>query len=97
MTQDALAETLGVSKRMVIYLEKGEREPNLETLDKLCTLFKCTSDYLLGKSDIVSRTKLELIIERIEKDLNVKIKDDEEIIQALKNYLKLKQKQEDPS
>ena len=36
---------------MIQYFEADQREPNLETINKLCKLFDCTSDYLLGLSD----------------------------------------------
>lgn len=36
---------------MIQYLESGQREPNLETINKLCNIFHCTTDYLLGTDD----------------------------------------------
>ena len=37
--------------------ERGEREPNFETLETIADFFNCDLDYLLGKSDIVNMTQ----------------------------------------
>ena len=39
LTQQALADELGVSRSAVAMWEKGEREPNLETLEALAEIF----------------------------------------------------------
>lgn len=40
LTQKQLAELLSVDQRTVSAWEKGVSEPDLQTLDKLCELFK---------------------------------------------------------
>ncbi len=50
-TQSHLAKLLGISASAVGMYEQGRREPDNETLLKLCEVFGTSSDYLLGKSD----------------------------------------------
>lgn len=48
MTQQQLANLLGVSKSVVSYYELQERIPSPEILVKLAAVFHVTTDYLLG-------------------------------------------------
>lgn len=57
-TQVSLAETLGVSKGTVAMWETGKRTPDFETLIRLSDLFDVRTDYILGKSNDSSSTKL---------------------------------------
>lgn len=57
-TQVSLAEKLEVSKGTVAMWETGKRTPDFETLINLSDLFDVRTDYLLGKSDDTSSTKL---------------------------------------
>jgi transcriptional regulator with XRE-family HTH domain len=50
LTQSELGDKIGYKLRMVQFLESNQREPNLETIHKLCDLFDCSSDYLLGRT-----------------------------------------------
>ena len=52
MTQQELADKLDGAKSTVAMYEKGDRKPSMEVLIKLSEIFKCSIDYLLGKSDI---------------------------------------------
>lgn len=51
MTQEELAEKIGVSESTLRAWEKGEREPNVSSLRFLSGVFGCSSDYLLGLTD----------------------------------------------
>lgn len=51
LSQQALSERIGVSKSSVNMYERGEREPNYETLETIADFFDVDIDYLLGKSD----------------------------------------------
>jgi len=53
VTIKKVSETLGVSTRMISFYETNEREPNFESLLKLSELFRCSTDYLLGKTDVI--------------------------------------------
>ena len=58
-TQKEVALTLGVSVQAISYWETGCRLPNLETLVKLCDLYKCSADSLLGRVAMSIETKKE--------------------------------------
>lgn len=48
MTQQQLAQLLGVTKSVVSYYELQERYPSPEILAKVATIFHVSTDYLLG-------------------------------------------------
>lgn len=48
MTQQQLANQLGITKSVVSYYELQERYPSPEILMKLAATFHVTTDYLLG-------------------------------------------------
>lgn len=51
LTQDELAQKLGISKGSVAMWETNKRTPSTETLIRLADLFGVTTDYLLGRSE----------------------------------------------
>lgn len=51
MSRATLADTLGVSVRMVSYWENGERECTFEMLCAIADYFDCSTDYLLGRKE----------------------------------------------
>lgn len=55
MTQDDLADSLGVSKQAVSQYERGVRRPDYDTLLAICDLFNVSVDYILGKTDHTAR------------------------------------------
>ena len=50
LSQQTLADKIGISKSSVNMYERGEREPGLETVAALADFFGADADYLLGKS-----------------------------------------------
>lgn len=48
LTQAEVSKELGLSRNAIANYEMGIREPSLEILVKICTLFNVSSDYLLG-------------------------------------------------
>ena len=48
LTQQQLADRLGVTKSVVSYYELSERYPSPEVLIKLASVFHVSTDYLLG-------------------------------------------------
>lgn len=52
LTMKELGKLIGVSESAVGMYERGEREPDFETTDKIASYFNVTTDYLLGRSDI---------------------------------------------
>ena len=54
-TQKSLADFLEITPNAYRKYEYGEREPDHATLIKICDYFQCSSDYLLGLSDVRER------------------------------------------
>lgn len=51
ISQTELARQLGVVRSTICQYEKGNRQPDTETLLKLADFFGVTVDYLLGRED----------------------------------------------
>lgn len=51
-SQSAFAKKIGVAQSTVGNWEAGTREPNFDTLIMLADFFGCTTDYLLGRTDV---------------------------------------------
>ena len=51
LTQRQVSELLGISPSIISGYETGERTPSSEILLSLSYLYKCITDYLLGKED----------------------------------------------
>ena len=49
LTQQQMADKLGVSRSAIGMYENGEREPNFETLELIADTFNVDMNYLLGK------------------------------------------------
>lgn len=59
LSQQELANYLGISKSSVNMYERGEREPGLDTLEAIADYFNVDMDYLTGKtSQIKNFSKL---------------------------------------
>ena len=48
LTQQQLAERIGVTKSVISFYEQQERSPSPEVLIKLAAIFHVSTDYLLG-------------------------------------------------
>lgn len=51
MSQQELADALGISKSSINMYERGERQPNFETLETIADYFNADIDYLLGRTN----------------------------------------------
>ena len=51
LTVYQLSKRIGLSHTTIGNYEAGLNDPTSEAIKKLCLLFKCTSDYLIGLSD----------------------------------------------
>lgn len=51
VTQEEVANAIGVAKSTFAKYDRGEREPNFDTLKKIARYFGVTADYLLGLSN----------------------------------------------
>ena len=86
LSQTQLAKMLHLSSPASIsQYERGERSPSDDIKIKMCELFNCTLDYLLGKSDV--KTSLSSYF-----GVNAEGLTEEEIAQALLIYKDLKNK-----
>ena len=54
LSQKELAKLMQVSPSIISSYQTGERTPSLENLLSLSDVFKCTTDYLLGKASNLS-------------------------------------------
>ena len=61
LSQKDVANKLGISPSVVSGYETGERTPSTENLLALSYLYKCSTDYLLGRTN--DKPKLVLDIE----------------------------------
>lgn len=51
LTQRQLAEMISTTQSTIGKYEREELQPNVEIITKLCKIFECSADYLLGLSD----------------------------------------------
>lgn len=60
MTQQQLADRIGVAKSVVSYYESGDRYPSYDVLVKIAHIFHTTTDYLLDvkKEKVIDVTGL---------------------------------------
>ena len=76
ISQEKFGELTGVSQRTVAFWESGDRTPSFSTLQDLAARLDVSVDYLLGRTDIKTRTNkkqpaandgelLEKIIDRL--------------------------------
>ena len=61
LTQQQLADRLGVTKSVVSYYELSERYPSPEVLTKLALIFHVSTDHLLGleKGEVIDLSGLD--------------------------------------
>lgn len=65
-TQDELGQKLHVSDRTIGTWERGTRQPNLETINEIASLFNVTTDYLLGRPEKQTESRQQTISEAID-------------------------------
>lgn len=56
LSQAKLAKELGLVRSTICQYEKGNRQPDQETLIKIADFFNVSVDYLLGRTDIENPT-----------------------------------------
>lgn len=55
ISQQELADEIGISKSALCYYENENRAPDIVTLEKLCNYFNVNADYLLGRCNVKTR------------------------------------------
>ncbi len=56
MTQEELAKRINTSRSNIANYENDKNMPSIEILNKLSEILNCSTDYLLGKSDVRNNT-----------------------------------------
>lgn len=51
LTQEQMADYLNIDQTYITKIENGSRNLNIELIDKICSLFGCSEDYLLGETE----------------------------------------------
>ncbi len=59
MTQEELAKKINTSRSNIANYENDKNMPSIEVLNKLSEILNCSTDYLLGKSDIRNPEKID--------------------------------------
>ena len=59
LSQDKLADLIGVSQPYIAELERGLKRPSVEVLVKLCGVLGCSADFLLGVSAAKSNAAMQ--------------------------------------
>ena len=57
-SQEQVADYLEMDQSYISKIEKGKRNLNEISFNKLCLLYNCSPDYLLGKSNVNEPPKL---------------------------------------
>lgn len=52
LTQEELADKIGITRAALSHYEKNRREPDYETLKKIADYFNVSTDWLLGRSPL---------------------------------------------
>lgn len=58
LTQDDLGKMLNVSGKTIGAWERDSRQPNIEAINKIASIFNVSTDYLLGNPEKISNTKI---------------------------------------
>jgi transcriptional regulator with XRE-family HTH domain len=82
ITQKELGEKIGVNPNTITNYEKGYREPDINTLNKLADIFECTVDYLM---DRVNNKDEYIAVVKSAKDANIPADKLKSFIDFLKN------------
>ena len=85
-TQEQVSNYLGIAQNNLSEIENGEINFNMTLLDKLCLLYSCSPEYLMGETDIYEKPSISNRSDE-ELDLNIAAKMNE-----ITGYLKLLRK-----
>lgn len=60
LTQEELAKIINSSRSNIANYENDKNMPSVEVLNKLSEIFNCTTDFLLGKSEIKNNKQVNI-------------------------------------
>lgn len=87
LSQEELAQKVNLTQQRISSYEKGKRQPDLETLIQFASFFDCSTDFLLGISDIKNPEKL---LKTSVYSSDSKEFTPEEIVEAIRLYKEIK-------
>ena len=70
LSQDELAEKIGVSRQSVSFWETGQTQPTLDNIISLSKIFNISSDELLGNTESINIMQNEESVSTIKKKKN---------------------------
>ena len=73
LSQEQLAEKIGLTKQAISQYERGDRNPSMAVLGALCDFFNVSSDYLLGIDSVTLRFVGKNEIDKLESKSSVRI------------------------
>lgn len=93
ISQNEISRRLGIARTTYASYEQGKREPDIEMLKKLSELHGVKVSHLIGENkkenaEAFPKSKLDLAVEQIERDFDITITDDPDIMEALESYLR---------
>jgi len=98
LSMTKLAEKTGLTISAISQFEGGERDPNLESLDKLANALEVSADYLMGREEKLSDENIKAMFRGMQ-SMTEKDKEDMrhyyEFLRAKENYKKGKGKPKD--
>jgi transcriptional regulator with XRE-family HTH domain len=63
MSRAELAKRFGITEQAIGMYERGDREPNIEQIKSLATMFEVSTDYLLGQMPLSDEAKFLSMID----------------------------------
>lgn len=93
LSQQSLANYIGISKSSVNMYERGEREPGIETQEALADYFNVDLDYLVGRSDVPNRLAVPMSDESLKFALFGDTNVDDAVFDEVKRFAKFAQEQ----
>lgn len=88
LSQYEMADRLGFSRGKLANYEQGSRQPDYETLQKIADFFEVTTDYLLGRTDIQNKAKVDSENEQLDPELEIFFKEIKEDSKERQEQLK---------
>jgi transcriptional regulator with XRE-family HTH domain len=91
LSQEEIAQRLGIARTTYASYEQGKREPDIEMLRKISTFHGIEPGDLIGgtKKEGSRPSKVDEAVRRIENELGVVLSDDPIIMKGLENYLRM--------
>lgn len=85
LTQQELAEKTGIPVTSIAHFESGSRKPSLENFYKLIVELNVSADYILGRSEKMSASGVDPIMNTLQKLPEIERRMIEKFIASLEN------------